>query len=204
MKNEKIYKIEPFEPGVPKVELVKIISESKQLVTVESIHDNYKFSYDKNYFVRNAKEATEEDIKKYKFELNMGNKNIKAYQFEVGVMLNKEDEEYECYSCSWDKKHGYYDENTGFTKTYEEVYNYVKNYVESGVRNTYGIISEITISKEAFDSIYNGFSERINMNYDLEKIIYSLYQNEEGQIIEDFVDTSNYIENDDLEESEVL
>lgn len=70
MKKESIYKIETLEPGLPRVELVKIIDEGVKMVKVQSIHDNYVFSYDKNYFAKNAKEATKEEIEKYEFELN--------------------------------------------------------------------------------------------------------------------------------------
>lgn len=69
-RNGIIYKVETKEPGVPKVELVKVIEQDKETITVEAINDGYTFSYDKKYFKENAKEATKEEIENYKLELN--------------------------------------------------------------------------------------------------------------------------------------
>lgn len=68
--NDTIYKIETNIPGVAKIELVKVIMQALNLVTVESIKDGYVFTYEKQFFNENAEVATEEDIKNYEFELN--------------------------------------------------------------------------------------------------------------------------------------
>lgn len=67
---DKIYKIETNIPGAAKIELVRVLTQVLNLVTVESIKDGYVFTYEKEYFDKNAVEATEEDIKNYEFELN--------------------------------------------------------------------------------------------------------------------------------------
>lgn len=65
-----IYKIETNIPGAAKVELVRVLTQVLNLVTVESIKDGYVFTYEKQFFNENAEVATEEDIKNYEFELN--------------------------------------------------------------------------------------------------------------------------------------
>jgi len=100
----------------------------------------------------------------------------KIYQYEVGVLLDKTDEEYEAYACVWDKKHGYYDEDCGVEITLEAAISYVEDYVNNGVKNTYGIISEITVSDEEYEEILedienNGYCTDYDMNYDMENVI---------------------------------
>ena len=68
--NDTIYKIETNIPGAAKVELVRIIMQALNLVTVESMKDGYVFTYEKQFFNENAEVATVEDIKNYEFELN--------------------------------------------------------------------------------------------------------------------------------------
>lgn len=68
--SEVIWKIESNVKGGPKVELVKVVKTSFTNVTVHSIMDGYEFQFNKNYFMRNRKLATQEDIDKYNFELN--------------------------------------------------------------------------------------------------------------------------------------
>ncbi len=124
-----------------------------------------------------------------------------AYQFEVGVLLNKDDEEYEYYNQVWDYNNGYYNENWGFTKKYDEALQFIDNYVKNGSNNTYGIISCIKVDKEEFNSIYNGSSEIIDMDYDLSNVICSKYKNKDNEIIENFIDINVKInENEESEE----
>lgn len=129
-------------------------------------------------------------------------KLFKVYQVEVGVLLNKEHPEYDAYSQVWDHKNAYYDEEFTFCKKIEEAKDYIDNYLIAGVKNTYGILSEIYIDEESYKYIENEVEEQIwNMDYNVENVIYSAYKNEEDVIIENFVDNEKYIEN---EESEVL
>ena len=51
----------------------------------------------------------------------------KIYQYEVGVLLDKNNEEYEAYSDVWDKKHGYYNEDWGIELKLDNAKDYVKN-----------------------------------------------------------------------------
>lgn len=61
------------------------------------------------------------------------------YVVEVGVLLTKEDEEYDSY-CVYDKQFGYYDEGlTGYLK-YEDAKKTALEYCKNGVIGTYAII----------------------------------------------------------------
>ena len=66
---------------------------------------------------------------------------MKAYLVDVGVLLTKEDEEFDCYSCVYDHKYGYYDESQYYVSTKEKATKEIKEYVENGVEGTYGIVS---------------------------------------------------------------
>ena len=73
---------------------------------------------------------------------------MKVYLVEVGVLLNKDDKEFDYYSTAYDEKHGYYDENQFYQIDYGEALQYVQDYVKNGVNNIYGIISETELDGE--------------------------------------------------------
>lgn len=68
---EKLYIIDQEDEGCPKREIVKVINENVNEVTVESILDGYKFQYDRKFFEENKRKATKEEIDDYKFNLNI-------------------------------------------------------------------------------------------------------------------------------------
>ena len=70
-------------------------------------------------------------------------KPIKLYKVEVGILLKKDNHDYESYSQVYDKQHGYYDENVVFFRNKKNAKEYLKNYVFFGVVGTYGILSEL-------------------------------------------------------------
>lgn len=113
----------------------------------------------------------------------------KIYQYEVGVLLDKDDEEYEDYCDVWDKKYGYYNEDWGIELNLEQAKKYIQDYVQNGVDRTYGIISEIIISDEEYEECKeniekNGYCEiaDYDVDYSLENVIYSLCKNKENFI----------------------
>ena len=121
------------------------------------------------------------------------NPSNKLYQYEVGVLLDEDDDEYEAYSEVWDKKHGYYNEDWGVELDLDSAKKLVKDYVSRGVLNTYGIISEIFLSDEELDYVKdnieeNGYFETsgYDMDYSLDNVIYSVYKSDNG-IVENFV-----------------
>lgn len=67
----------------------------------------------------------------------------KIYQVEVGVLLNKDNEEFEYYNNAFDKQWGYYDENIWFTTSKQFARQSALQYVKNGVENTYAIISVV-------------------------------------------------------------
>lgn len=75
-------------------------------------------------------------------------KPIKLYKVEVGVLLKKDNHDYESYSQAYDKQHGYYDENVAFFRNKKNAKEYLKNYVFFGVVGTYGILSELVYNQD--------------------------------------------------------
>jgi len=125
-----------------------------------------------------------------------------VYKVEVGVLLDKDNEDYDCYSNVYDKENAYYDENVIFELDYDKSLDYAKQYVENGVNGTYAIISKINCDNidgshiEEYIELFGG--EEL---YNTKNVIYSLnkVRNEDypyylgkgnGKIIENFVKIS--------------
>lgn len=136
---------------------------------------------------------------------NIINDKYEVYQIEVGILLEKDDPEYECYNKVWDYKHGYYNEDWGFYKKIEEAKRYITNYVKDGCKNTYGIISKISVSNEAYN-ICEEDTVWVDMDYNLENVIYNVYKNDKGEITENFIENKKNLKrhNIETEEEEVL
>lgn len=73
---------------------------------------------------------------------------MKAYLLDEGILLTKNDSEFESYNCVYDKKYGYYDEGQSYIKTLDEAIKEAKSYVENGVENTYAIVSNTTLDDD--------------------------------------------------------
>lgn len=123
-------------------------------------------------------------IKEIEEAIEADNEKHEIYQFEVGILLQEDDE---AYKNVWDFKHSYYNENWGFAKTYEEAKDYVDTHIEDGCNNSYGIISKLEVTYEEYKSIYNGWSDSIDLDYDLKNIVFNAYKKDDT-IIEDFID----------------
>lgn len=123
-------------------------------------------------------------IKEIEEAIEADNEKYEIYQFEVGILLQEDDE---AYKNVWDFKHSYYNENWGFAKTYEEAKDYVDSHIEDGCNNSYGIISKLEVTYEEYKSIYNGWSDSIDLDYDLNNIVYNACK-KDNTIIEDFID----------------
>ena len=67
-----------------------------------------------------------------------------AYFFEVGILLDHNDKEFDSYNMVYDHKWGYFNENWGLIKKnpkeFEELKDYIRSYVADGNNHTYGII----------------------------------------------------------------
>lgn len=153
-----------------------------------------------------------------KVEINTeyGKMRFYIYKVEVGVLLDKDNDEYEDYNKVYDKLNAYYDENVGFEIDYNMALEFAKNYVDKGVNGTYAIISKIEFDSEYYKldmqetmqlihSIVGGgtiecyndlfLSEDL---YSTDNIVYSLLKQRDkdhpyylgkgnGKIIEDFI-----------------
>ena len=102
-------------------------------------------------------------------------KHIKLYKVEVGVLLKKDNNDYETYSQAYDKQHGYYDENVIFFRNKKNAKEYIKNYVFFGVVGTYGILSELV-----YDQNEIGYTDE-----DTKRILKDI---DECGIFEDYID----------------
>lgn len=130
----------------------------------------------------------------------LNNDKCEVYQFELGVLLDKNDKEYECYNKVWDYKYGYYNVDWGFCRKLKDAQNYITDYVKNGCKNTYGIISKVNVSKEEYD-ICEEDTAWVDMDYNLGNVIYSICRNQNNEIVEDFIDIKTRInENEESEE----
>jgi hypothetical protein len=106
----------------------------------------------------------------------------KAYYFEVGI--ENFDENIKGQPLFYGIPYETTDENTGEFQTLNEAFNYVTEYIKNGVNTTYGLIFEVDVSNEEYNSIYNGISNYYDYSYMFEgKLKYSAYKNENGEYI---------------------
>ena len=107
---------------------------------------------------------------------------MEAYLVEVGVLLTKEDEDYDAYCGVYDLKYGYYDENQFYMKEKEKAIKYAKKYAKKGIDRTYGIVS-ITSLPDDFD-----FEKEIveGESYNLKDVVFSNVKIGD-EILEDFL-----------------
>lgn len=105
-----------------------------------------------------------------------------AYLVDVGILLSKENKEFDFYASVYDKKHGYYDENQFYTRTKKEAIEYVKKYVDDGVETTYGVVSETTLPYD-YDFDNGEFGPE---TYHPVDVVYSIAKFD-GEIKENFV-----------------
>ena len=114
------------------------------------------------------------------------NEQYKIYTYELGILLDKSNPEYDYYSNVWDRNYGYYDETIGALVDFDEAKKEVIDYVKNGVKNTYGIICERHVDETVYNEIKNG-EDYDDYSYDIEDVVYSIYKNNEGNIIENFL-----------------
>ena len=63
------------------------------------------------------------------------------FRLDIGVLLNKDDEEFECYNQVYTKEFGFYDEDQSIYLDYNDAIKEAKEYVKNGVDRTYAVIS---------------------------------------------------------------
>lgn len=95
---------------------------------------------------------------------------MKAYLVDVGILLSSKDEEFDFYSCVYDHKYGYYDENQYYVSTQEEAIRQALEYVKQGVDGTYGVVSVTTLDNVTKEDIDNGNVDVSDEDYTKENI----------------------------------
>lgn len=120
------------------------------------------------------------------------------YLVDVGVLLTENDEEFESYNMVYDEKFGYYDEHMYYVADEDSAISQVKEYVQKGNPNTYGVVSyagslyqwidldDESVSDEEIDS-FLGDLDVADEDYLVENIVYSVYKDENGKLVENFI-----------------
>ncbi len=85
-------------------------------------------------------------------ELQYKRLKFNIYKIEVGVLLDEDNSEYNCYNNVYDKQHAFYDENVSFEIDYNLALKYANDYVEHGVNGTYAIINKIEYESDDTDN----------------------------------------------------
>ena len=100
----------------------------------------------------------------------------KAYYFEVGVKTDKENSEGRIVKA-FKFDFNLIDENYGETQTLKEALEYVEDYVNFGVKGTYGVIFIVDVEDEEYNMIYNGFSDAFEYsNFFDGQLLYSVFK----------------------------
>ena len=123
--------------------------------------------------------------------------NVEVYLIEHGILLPKDDKEYEYYSNAYDRKNGYYDyyqeyDCNDLENIKKEILDYLKNNCQA---NEYYIITKqgklknynvsIEASLEEIKQELNDCWEQ--PDYSVESVVYSVYKDDQKVIHEKFV-----------------
>lgn len=108
-----------------------------------------------------------------------------AILLDVGVLLTKDNEEFDFYSSVYDHEYGYYDENQIAYKGEDliEAIKYARQYVNAGVDMTYAVITNqgvVNYDEPWDDGNIQGFA------YNHEDVIFSVAKIND-EIVEDFM-----------------
>ena len=105
-----------------------------------------------------------------------------AYHLDMGVLTDI-DFDNGAYSCVYDKKYGYYDEDMHYVNGLENAKNEAREYVSGGVNTTYAIVSETNYKYSDIDPDECGYDE----SHNAKSVVYSIAKID-GKIVENFVD----------------
>ena len=121
----------------------------------------------------------------------------KVYYIECGVLLDKDNGDYDWYSNAFDKKHAFYDEYVDFTEDLEIAKKYCNDYIKNGVNGTYGIVSQVYVDYDInIDDCYDYLIGDSDL-YDVKNVIYNAWKlknndfkfpNKNAPIIENFLE----------------
>ena len=112
----------------------------------------------------------------------------KLFRLEVGVLLGKEDSEFECYNNVYTKKHGFYDEDVSVYVDYAEAKKAGDEYVSDGVDKTYCVITgdvfDVTEEELAQINETTWFDAVNEFSFKEDDVIYFIYKDNEKVITE--------------------
>ena len=121
----------------------------------------------------------------------------KVYYIECGVLLDKDNGDYDWYSNAFDKKHAFYDEYVDFIEDLEIAKKYCNDYIKNGVNGTYGIVSQVYVDYDInIDDCYDYLIGDSDL-YDIKNVIYNAWKlrnndfkfpNKNAPIIENFLE----------------
>ena len=116
----------------------------------------------------------------------MGGLFMKIYFLETGVLLDEQNAEYEAYSDVYDKKHGFYDECQKYMLRLDEAIREAEMYVQSGVENTYAIISvfeeDCSFTEDELDDM-----DLPDNGYSMEDVLFSIVKKEK-RLVRNFLE----------------
>lgn len=108
---------------------------------------------------------------------------MKAYLVDEGILLTKEDKEFDFYACVYDKKYGYYDDCQYYVKEMQVAIRDARKNVEKGAEKTYVIISSTLVSSD-YDFENDDCVE--SESYSVDDVVYSIAKIN-GEIVENFL-----------------
>ena len=106
-----------------------------------------------------------------------------VYLVDVGVLIHEGEHEFESYNCVYNHKYGFYDENQWYVRSKQEAIKAAKEYVDSGVENTYAIVSQEETNKDEYDDDDYNPSDH---EYTMDNVVYSSAKIN-GSIVEHFL-----------------
>lgn len=111
---------------------------------------------------------------------------ISLYLADFGILLNKEDKEYEAYA-SYDKQYGFYDENQYYAKNLEKVIEEADTYVKNGICGTYAIITKQGPFKDDISDKEIEDMDLSDSDYSADAVVYSIKKDTDGSIKKNFI-----------------
>lgn len=115
-----------------------------------------------------------------------------VFLLEVGVLLDETNSEYDDYATAYDRKHGFFDEGQSYVLGLDSAIEKGKAYVQEGVKNTYAVVSKTDVTNEdveywAGEDVGIEWMD-VSEDYLPEDVVYSVYKDENGNLIEDFIE----------------
>lgn len=117
-----------------------------------------------------------------------------GYLLDEGVLITRENPEFDSYCNAYDKKYGYFDEAQCYIEKEEDAIRYAKEYAKNGVENTYAVVSKVILPADFdFREDKHIFCEE----YNIDDVIYSVTKCN-GKIIEGFISKPDLVQSNEV------